>query len=157
MTPSPANSGDPLPAGVTSRSRAFAERLIRYATDWVDDRLFVDAHRRYIEELDRSGELGGLLEAVGLTRKQLQALEISPLASAELLAGMLEHLGIAGIDVRADPESSTTLELRCRACGTWRECRHWLEGGAQGDGYREFCPNAALLDRLRRGSGKPSP
>lgn len=149
MIDSPASAGPGPVARVTSGAVAFGERLIRYATDWIDDRLYIDRHRQYIAELERSGELPGLLEAVGLTRDQLRMFELSPLASAELLSNMLERIGLGGIDIRSEASASEAPELRCRACGEWRQCRRWLEGGAQDDGYREFCPNAALLDRLR--------
>ena len=80
MIDSPANVGSGPATRVASRVVAFGENLIRYAAGWIDDRLYVETHRRYIEELERSGELPGLLEAVGLTRDQLRAFEISPLA-----------------------------------------------------------------------------
>ena len=149
MIDSPANAESGPVARIASRAVAFGENLIRYAAGWIDDRLYVETHRQYIEELERKGELPGLLEAVGLTRNQLRAFEISPLASAELLSGMLERIGLAGIDIRREATASEAPELRCRACGEWSQCRRWLESGAKDDGYREFCPNAALLDRLR--------
>ena len=149
MIDSPANAECGPVARMTGRAVAFGESLIRYATGWIDDRMYVESHRQYIEDLEHNGELPGLLEAIGLTREQLQAFDISPLASAELLSGMMERIGLAGIDIRSEATASEAPELRCRACGEWRQCRRWLKSGATDDTYREFCPNAALLDRLR--------
>jgi hypothetical protein len=38
---------------------------------------------------------------------------------------------------------------RCASCPATGACREWLESGTP-DTYRSFCPNAALIDRLRR-------
>src|SRR5439155_21162216 len=108
-----------------------------------------EKHRRFIEALDNAGELDGLLEALNVTREQLHAFDISPLASAELLHRMMERVGLAGVDINSDAWLSKVPELRCRTCASWRQCRRWLDNEAHDDRYRDFCPNAELLDHLR--------
>jgi hypothetical protein len=137
-----------------SRAIAFAVELVRYAIDWIDDRQYVGSHRRYLEELDRRGELDGLLEAIGVTRVQLDAFAVSPLASAELLMKMMAHAGVGDVDIH---DEAGDPELRCRACDNWRQCRRWIQRGANDDSYRTFCPNAALLDRLRERANRGPP
>ena len=131
------------------RALAFGEALVRYAAGWIDDRRYIERHRRFIEEIDNAGELDGLLEALDITREQLNAFDISPLASAELLRRMLERVGLAGVDINGEAWSSKVPQLRCRTCDSWRQCRRWLDSEARDDGYRDFCPNAELLDHLR--------
>ena len=131
-------------------ARMFGWSALRYVIAWIDDRRYMARHRRYLDELDSSGELDGLLEALALTREQLAALAISPLASAELLDAVLARVGLADIDVSCTEPSSKTLEMMCRGCGSWRRCRHWVQSVADENAYREFCPNAKLLDQLRQ-------
>jgi hypothetical protein len=88
------------------RALAFGEALVRYAAGWIDDRRYIERHRRFIEEIDNAGELDGLLEALDITREQLDAFDISPLASAELLRRMLERVGLAGVDINGEAWSS---------------------------------------------------
>lgn len=157
MNAVPTRNGAPPGKGGPSRAIAFAVALVRYAVDWIDDRRYVESHRRHIEELDRRGELDGLLEAIGVTRVQLDAFAVSPLASAELLIGMMAHAGVGDADIHDEAGASGDPELRCRACDNWRQCRRWLQRGANDDGYRAFCPNAALLDRLRERAHRGPP
>jgi len=69
------------------------------------------------------------------------------------LARMLEALGL-------DPALATSGELqtimaevkqRCSACQAGTACDHWLDGARSGG--RDFCPNARVLDVLRKLSG----
>ena len=136
------------PAGRIAAA-VFGWNLLRYAIKWIDDRRYMARHGRYLDELERSGELDGLLEALALTREQLAAFAISPLASAELLNAVVARVGLADVDV-SRLESSTTLKEMCRSCDSWHRCRRWVQGVADEDAYREFCPNAELLDHLRR-------
>lgn len=156
MDPSPANSNAQSEPSLAQRALAFGEALIRYAAGWIDDRRYIERHRRFIEDLDSAGELDGLLEALNVTREQLRAFDISPLASAELLRRMMERVGLAGVDINGDAWLFKVPELRCRACASWRQCRRWLDSEARDDGYRDFCPNAELLDQLRLKAGQNS-
>ena len=50
----------------------------------------------------------------------------------------------------AAPEAAREIALAersCRTCPAIGACREWLECGPQ-SGYRPFCPNAALVERL---------
>ena len=44
------------------RALAFGEALVRYAAGWIDDRRYIEKHRRFIEEVDSAGELDGCLK-----------------------------------------------------------------------------------------------
>jgi hypothetical protein len=135
-----------LPTVQAQDPRRFLARLARYAADWLEDRRCVDEHHRMIDELDARGELPALLEAVGATREELDAWAISPLTSHQLLARMMERVG-----VDAGTLSATMLDdvrAACRCCASWKQCRRWLRDGEPEGAYRAFCPNAALLDRL---------
>ena len=48
-----------------------------------------------------------------------------------------------------DPATVQDLERRCGECGHGAECRYELSLGRAADRYRDFCPNADLLDRLK--------
>lgn len=124
----------------------FLAKLARYASDWVEDRQLVDEHRRLMDELESTGDLDALLEAVGATREELQAWAISPLRAESLLDGMMARVG-----VRPEQISALVIEdvrKACRCCASWKQCRRWQRDGGTADGYREFCPNATLLDHL---------
>ena len=149
MTQPPTNQNAQVEQGVVQRALAFGEALVRYAAGWIDDRRYIEHHRQFIEDLERAGELDALLEVLGITREQLHAFDISPLASAELMSRMMERVGLGGADIKGDAWSSNVPELRCRACQSWRQCRRWLDSGAKDEAYHEFCPNAELLDQLR--------
>ena len=69
------------------------------------------------------------------------------------LVRMLEALGL-------DPALAASGELptimaevkeRCSACQAGSACDRWLDDTAEGS--RDFCPNARILDVLRRLSG----
>ena len=149
MTNSPASAESRPADTITAPARVFGWNLLRYAVEWIDDRRYMARHRRYLDELERSGELDGLLEAMALTREQLAAFAISPLASAELLNAVMVRIGLADIYVGRIATSSTDLAVVCRSCGNWRRCRRWLQSVADEDAYRGFCPNAERLDHLR--------
>jgi len=38
---------------------------------------------------------------------------------------------------------------RCAGCTVETECAHWLETAAEGSAPPVFCPNSALISRLR--------
>jgi hypothetical protein len=59
---------------------------------------------------------------------------------------MMERVGVQAADI--SPLVIEDARRACRCCASWKQCRRWLRDGGPGDGYKEFCPNAALLDRL---------
>jgi hypothetical protein len=128
------------PAGGTS---SFKEKCTRQVADWIEEKRYVCRHVRYIEQIEGSGELDGLLTTLGMTRQQLAASRISPLASMELSRRMIARVG----RITEFPESQRLLaQQRCEACDNWKRCLRWLNHGERSDEYRRFCPNADLLD-----------
>jgi len=66
---------------------------------------------------------------------------------------MLEALGLDPV-LAASGELQTIMaevKERCSACQAGSACDHWLDGAATG--RPDFCPNARVLDILRRLSG----
>ena len=69
-----------------------------------------------------------------------------------LLKLMIERIGV---DEDRGPLISAILrqlERTCLDCARAGECGAWLGKRGEDDAYREFCPNATLLDCLPRGS-----
>ena len=132
--------------GIARRIWGLAREALRRGGEWAGDRRFAAEHARLLEEFERTGELETLMEVTGATRDQLQAAELSPLASLDLLHGMMQRLGI---DIsHAQHDALQQAQWHCRMCEEWRECRRWLDAGAADQRYRDFCGNAGLLDRL---------
>ena len=136
-------------ATFTRRMLAFADAVVLHGINWIRDWRYAEEHRHYLDELDRRGELEGLLEVTGATREQLKSSELSPLAAFELLHRMMRKLGIDPATADAPRPALSEAEWRCRMCPNWRQCRHWLDEAPADDKYRDFCSNAALLERLR--------
>ena len=132
--------------GIARRIWGLAHDALRRGGEWASDRRFVAEQARLLEEFERTGELETLMEVTGATREQLQAAELSPLASLDLLHGMMQRLGID--TSHAHDEALQQAQWRCRTCEEWRECRRWLDSGAADNRYRDFCSNAGLLERL---------
>lgn len=132
------------------RVRAFAAALVLYAKDWLEDRRYVAEHRRFIEDLEESGDLAAFLEALGASAEELGAWSISPVAASELLSRMMTRLGVTREALVADLLAREDLERACRCCASWKACRRWLRDSRRdGAAYRDFCPNAGVLDHLR--------
>jgi hypothetical protein len=79
----------------------------------------------------------------------------------ELLGAMMVALEI-DLGALAEPWSGVMvrhLARRCLACPATGDCRRWLGGACHGSlGYRAFCPNAGLLERLgARPIRRPAP
>lgn len=72
---------------------------------------------------------------------------------AARLGRMLEALGLdPTLASNSDLETiMSEVKQRCSACQAGSACDRWLDGDQRGD--REFCPNARVLDVLRRLSG----
>lgn len=126
--------------------RALAARFKRRLTEWIDDRRHRGAHDRLIEDVKRKGGFGELLEALGVTPEQFEKSSVPPIVAAELSQRMRHQLGC---DLRLGPMDISALTQECRVCGSWKTCRRWLDSGGSGTGYRDFCPNAEVFDRLR--------
>ena len=124
----------------------FIARLLRYVDHWREERRLVTEHADWIEELEAAGDLDALLEAVGATREELSAFAISPVQSDRVLDAMMARVGVS----REQLSNIALDDLRkaCHCCASWKQCRRWLADSDADAPYREFCPNAALLERL---------
>jgi hypothetical protein len=63
-----------------------------------------------------------------------------------LLFAMAERLDVDLAVVESDAQLAA-LQAACRSCGAHARCRLWAQS-ADPDGYRAFCPNADIFDRL---------
>src|SRR5262249_55528335 len=86
------------------------------------------------------------LVKLGLRPDQIARLRNTHAAEVGELSGMMARIGVdaqeASLPVRID------LHLNCAECTERRLCTRWLASGDDGTGYRVFCPNERLLDRL---------
>lgn len=96
----------------------------------------------------------GPLEKLSLTRDtELRPEQTARLTAVQLSAvaefdGMLARVGL---DTSAAPLRNAErldLYLNCVDCRRREACRRWLALGGDDDGYRRFCPNAWMFDRL---------
>lgn len=61
-------------------------------------------------------------------------------------------LNVAGVKTSSNPQAVTLLAeigQACAHCPDWERCKRWLEAGAKGKGYLEFCPNTARFAELK--------
>jgi hypothetical protein len=128
---------------------ALADHAARRGADWLKDRRFAEEHARLLDELEEHGDFEALVELTGATREQLRASKLSPLAAFELFHRMVRRLGIDPAEVTNDAVAFTEAQWHCRLCTNWRACRRWLDADVPDQRYRDFCSNAALLERMR--------
>ncbi len=67
-----------------------------------------------------------------------------------LFSRMSERLGVAAPESALMRAVFKEAELGCLECTARHRCRQWLDGRLPDDDYRDFCPNAGLLDVLPR-------
>jgi hypothetical protein len=104
--------------------------------------------------LDRVGELDGVLANLGLSRGGVPVLLENYPGAMRRFAAMTARLGIGAgkaPTARAGIDALFGARRRCLFCSERRQCEAWLRGGVR-DGYRAFCPNAAVFDRMRKPS-----
>ena len=140
--------GNPAEA-LVRRVSTLAHTVIRRCTEWASDRRYAEEHARVLQELERTGDLEVLVELTGATREQLLAAELTPLAAMDLLNRMMQRLGLDAQQEITQVDAMSDAQWRCRCCKEWRQCRHWLDAGVPDDGYRRFCNNAELFERMR--------
>ncbi|MBI3708593.1 MAG: hypothetical protein HY246_13095 [Proteobacteria bacterium] len=97
-----------------------------------------------------------ILRDIGLAEGSLGTVVRSGPRSRELLKGMYARLSVSDEAPRRDPAVARAIERQCLVCAAQRRCRHWLASGGNPDEYREFCPNAEMLDLLRSPSRTPA-
>lgn len=84
------------------------------------------------------------LDDLGIMRADIPAYARAAAGAPRLMQGMLQRLHLEpGAQERRD------LLRTCRTCPNVAACERWLARGEPAEGYRRFCPNATLLDRLR--------
>ncbi|WP_298728017.1 DUF6455 family protein [uncultured Ferrovibrio sp.] len=67
-----------------------------------------------------------------------------------LMQQMIQRLDV-DLEASATVALGTQLSRAARTCAYCRSvaaCQTWFAGGARGDAYRQFCPNAARFDSL---------
>ena len=133
------------------RPLAWFERLVRAIGRFRErERL-----RGEMAHIDQQGEFDAVLRDAGVSRAQWPTLLAGHPDSVELLAAMLARLGI---EQRHLGPVATQREVgwNCVTCTDKRRCRAWtVDGGADPDGYRSFCPNRRELDGAwRRAAGE---
>lgn len=67
------------------------------------------------------------------------------------LAELMEREGLSAANAVAsgDAHDLARATARCGMCTGEAECRAWLDSGKH-EGYQAFCPNAELIERLKR-------
>lgn len=108
---------------------------------------------RFALEAILSGLEDHQLDDLGITRAEIPAYARASPFALRLLNAMLARLEIAPEWVRPRSHAHDELLRACRVCPNVAVCRRWLATCTPPDGYRAFCPNATLLDKLARTSG----
>src|SRR5579863_6265882 len=81
---------------------------------------------------------------------QISRLADAPLSTVDEFDAMVKRVGL---DTRANPlnaEVRIDLYLHCTECSVRPACRAWLKNGEDRFGYRGFCLNAPMFERLLR-------
>lgn len=63
-----------------------------------------------------------------------------------------QMLEAAGVTVPSTAEAAAILAQIgdvCPRCQDWKHCKHWLDAGAVGKAYEEFCPNVNRFAELK--------
>ncbi|MGQ9364706.1 DUF6455 family protein [Azospirillum sp. ST 5-10] len=70
---------------------------------------------------------------------------------SDLMGAMIRRLDIDVAAVVAAGQTAwlSSAGLICVGCPAADRCRAWLTCGSVATAYREFCPNAAMFDRMR--------
>jgi len=95
------------------------------------------------------------LADLGITRDQIPALARSQEAP-ELLQRMLKRLGAPEQLLAKYPSLHSRLGHECALCFSRAACKRWLRDGGPVDGYKHFCPNAAILGKLIESAAAPA-
>jgi len=95
------------------------------------------------------------LADLGITRDQIPALARSQEAP-DLLQRMLKRLGAPEQLLAKYPSLHSQLGHECAICFSRAACKRWLRRGRPADGYKHFCPNAAILGKLIESAAAPA-
>lgn len=98
----------------------------------------------------RGHDFERVLAELGVNRDELEIVIRNAPRSRILFQSMLRRLGLDRRLSLFAPELVRQIERRCATCGNQKECGDWMEKGAPGQTYQQFCPNAETFDSLRR-------
>lgn len=137
--------------------RNFAERIADCTSRYLHKAAQAVAVWRERAELER--ELMSLDDAgladLGLARGQIRNLVSAHPAAAMQLDDMLERLGLSKKGGPVDHLLRDDLYRTCVMCTERARCRDWLASPRRDEGYRAFCPNRWVFDRLLDASKAP--
>jgi len=100
------------------------------------------------------------MRSAALRADQLDRMGEADLQTSDEFDAVLTRLGLDTRDAPLPPTTRVDLFLHCQECDRRANCRHWLAGTGNPLGYRQFCPNAPMFERLlciRRRRGVDSP
>lgn len=129
--------------GLATFARDVARTWMRQAAERRERRCLA----REFEDLADHDRARVLADA-GLEPGELRALIAHAPASTDLMARMIGRLEVEA-RLRGDRAALGEVRRNCALCAAQRCCRRWLDRGADSAGYRAFCPNAGIFDRLR--------
>ena len=150
-----ANDNPAAPTGLVQRLRARVQTMI------ADARARASL-RNELAHLDANGELDGVLAEIGLSRAGVPTLIKRHPGAYRRLAAMLQRRGLADCRGRNALSRSTIraelrdVEAQCLFCQATRKCESWLRS-TPAEGYREYGPNAAAMDRINAATDAPPP
>ena len=149
-----------MAAESSPRDRGWAHQVHSFLLRWRDriQLAFEGWRERYrlqreFDELRRRGELERTLSDNGISQSDVVRLMRAHPRTAEQLTAMMQRLGIDRSALPHQPaiaEALRAMEWRCSECSDWQKCHEWLAGRDTAETYRAFCPNARMLDELRR-------
>lgn len=111
------------------------------------------ANRRLRADLDALGpeDTARVLRECGLSPYHVPDLVRRHPDAGDLLKRLMSALGIDRIELRwREPEILRDLEVVCTSCRAWKRCRRELARGTAAEHYESFCPNAPVLEAMRR-------
>jgi uncharacterized protein YjiS (DUF1127 family) len=153
--------GNGKEAGNASAPRDLGHRFSELARRVARDAIAYIAVWRERHAIER--ELAAMDDAaladMGILRSQIHSLARAYPAADNLLGRMLQRLGLEGDTARMPARQRDDLYRTCVLCTERGECRHWLaKKDANPEGYKAFCPNAWVLERLRNAAlGRKAP
>lgn len=109
--------------------------------------------RREFGTLRDYGELERALSDCGIAASDVDRLMRAHPRTPQQLAAMMQRLGIDRAQLprtAAMAEVLRAMEWQCGECADWRKCRGWLASPDATESHHAFCPNADVVDRLRR-------
>lgn len=130
------------------RAEGMLARLVHQARTAIADARERHALRRELADYAMTGNLDAVLAEAGLSRMQIEPLIKGYPEAPRLLEAMAARLGVEN-EYTKDPTIQREIQRTCSLCAVHGRCRRWLRSGRD-EGYQDFCPNAALLDFLRR-------